>query len=902
MLIGRAVEQGRILTVLEDARAGHARVLVLRGEPGVGKTTLLEAAIRQVSDFRILASTGVQSERELPFAGVHALLHSLLDEVQALPGPQAVALRSALAMGPSSEGDAFAIYAAVLGLLANAAASEPILVVVDDVQFLDRASSEALGFAFRRLRGEPIAVLIGLRTEERSTFDVEGLPAIGIEPLPDPDAVALLEAAAPDIAAHTQQQILELARGNPLALLELPRLLAVDPANSAELQGELPRTSALLSRAFGRRIESLPDRARLAVVVAAAEEDGRVDTILRACQSAGAQAIDLEAAEAVGILRIRGDRLEFRHPLVRAVAYADASPAMRRRAHRALADALQESAAQDRWAWHSALATVEPDDAIANALEDIGRHTLDTSPGAAQTAFEEAARLSSGSGDRSRRLFSAARAAESSGQLPAARTLAESAAALTSDELLEAEVAHLVGRVRARLGDATALDALTDAAVRAAALDPERAALMMADAVDVAVDTDLGRAESIARSAWQLAWPRGGRTEQLITLRYADTLGWRGDVKPATELWRRAGKLATADDPERLRLAAEALFSAGDDAAASEVATRAVAVARSRSALNVLTHSLEFLALSEARRGHLQAGLDAVTEELELLYALRQVREELYACGVAAWIAGSLGLEARCREHTRRGTEIGQLLGQPVRTGAGIGVLELSLGHATAAVASLQEHVAKVGERLAGDAIAPRPIVPILVEALVRAGRPAEAIPFVPPFEAVAERSERPLIVAFAQRMRALVDESTDRLAASVLLFAQAGNRYEQARTELLLGEALRRERQRGAARIALRAAVEGFDSVAATGWADRARAELAATGETVRRDQVATNELTPQERVVARLVAQGLTNKEIAEQLFLSPNTIETHLRHIFQKADVRTRTQLAHVLGAAE
>ncbi|HTK45900.1 MAG TPA: response regulator transcription factor, partial [Patescibacteria group bacterium] len=468
---------------------------------------------------------------------------------------------------------------------------------------------------------------------------------------------------------------------------------------------------------------------------------------------------------------------------------------------------------------------------------------------------------------------------------------------LASDELRAAEIEYLIGRVRVRLGDPAAVDRLVDAARRAAAVDPERAALMFAEAVDHAVYTDFGRAESIARFAWELPWPRGGRTEQLVTLRYADTLGYRGDPR-STALWRRAGALASPDDPERLRLAAEALFSAGDDAAAVEMATRAVTLARSRSALNVLTQSLEFLANAEARRGRLQAGLDAITECLDLLAALRQPGEELYAHGTAAWITASLGLEARCREHVRRSLEIAESVGETIRTGAALGILELSLGHAAAAAKSLLERADEIGERMAGNAISPRPIVPTLVEALVRAGRRAEAMQFLPTFEAAAKRSKRLLAMAFARRMRALVADSTEGLAATVDLFAKADNRYEQARTELLLGEALRRERERGAARVALRAALEGFDGVGANGWADRARAELAATGETVRREHVATNELTPQERVVGRLVAQGFTNKQIAEQLFLSPNTIETHLRHIFQKADVRTRTQLAHVL----
>jgi DNA-binding NarL/FixJ family response regulator len=901
MLIGRAAEQARIQVVVQNARARRSGVLVLRGEPGVGKTTLLDAAVDAASGFRILRSTGVQSERELPFAALHLLLQPLAGAIDSLPAPQRAALGDALAMATSAQVDAFATYAAVLGLLSNAAASEPILVVVDDVQFVDQASSDALGFAFRRLRDEPIAVLIGLRTEEPTTFDGDGLPVLDIEPLSGHDALAVIESVAPDAGADAQRRILELARGNPLALVELPRILAVDPTASTGPQDGLPRTSAMLSRAFGRQIESLSEQARLAVVVAAAEGEGRVEVVLSAARSLGIGPGDLEAAEAAGILRIRGGRLEFRHPLVRAVAHADAPAATRRSAHAALAGALAGPAANDRRAWHRALASVEPDDEIAEALEDIGRRTLDSSPGAAQSAFDEAARMSSTPEGRSRRLFGAARAAEAGGRLEVARQFAESAAELASDELAAAEIAYLLGRVRIRLGDPAAVDTLVEAARRAAAVDPERSALMLAEAVDHAVYMDFARAESIGWLAWELPWPRGGKTEQLVTLRYADTLGYRGDPR-ATALWRRAGELATADDPERLRLAAEAFFSAGDDSEATAVATRAVALARSRSALNVLTQSLEFLANAEARRGRLQAGLDAITESLDLLSALRQPREELYAHGLAAWIAASLGLEDRCREHVRRSLEIAAQLGETIRTGAALGILELSLGHPAAAAASLLERAEEIGERMAGNAISPRPIVPTLVEALVRAGRRDEAMAFLPTFEVAAENSERPLTIAFARRMRALVEDSSDGLAAAAALFAGADNRYEQARTELLLGEALRRARQRGAARVALRAAIEGFDGVGANGWTDRARAELAATGETVRRDQPATNELTPQERVVARLVARGFTNKQVAEQLFLSPNTIESHLRHIFQKADVRTRTELAHVLGAED
>ncbi len=644
----------------------------------------------------------------------------------------------------------------------------------------------------------------------------------------------------------------------------------------------------MLSRAFGRRIEGLPEATRTALVVSAASDDDRLNLILRACGVLGIDARALDPAEAAGVVRVEGERLEFRHPLVRAVAYSDATPAVRRDAHRALAEALVDRQTEARWAWHRALAAVGPDEVAAGALELVGRRSTGRSSSAAARAFEQAAKLSVRDADRARRLLEAARAAEEAGRLEASVALADEAGRLTTNDLEAAEIAYVLGRATARLGEGgDAVEILTGAAERARAIDPERAALMLADAVDVAIDIDPPRAESVARSAWELPWPKGGLTEQLVTLRYADVLGWRGDAKRAAELWRRSGRVVDPEDPARLRLAGEAFFSAGDDAEAVDVLQRAVDLARRRSALNVLTQSLEFIALAEARRGHLQSALDAACEELDLLAALRQPREELYACGVIAWIEAALGREADCRAHVARAADLGRRLGRSVRTGAALGLLEL--------------RAAESGSKLVGDAIAPRPIVPALVEALVRAGRSPEAGPLVPPFEAVAVASGRPLLLGLARRMRGLVDDSTEQLESSVAMLAAAGNRYEQARSELLLGEARRRERQRGTARAALRSAIAGFESAGATTWAERARSELAATGETARRrEPTAIGELTPQERNVARLVARGLSNRQIAEQLFLSPNTIETHLRHIFQKADVTSRTQLALAFAA--
>ncbi len=868
----------------------------------MGKSALLAYAAGAVSDLRILRATGIESEAELAFATLHALLHPLTAELESLPRPQADALRSDLALGPSAPGDAFATFAGVLGLLVAAAERQPVLVLLDDAHLVDRSSAHALGFALRRLRDEPVGVLLAIRDGEPSTFDTEGFPELIVPALGDVDARELLSHLAPTTSPEGLRRILELARGNPLALLELPTLVGPDePTDDA--RHDPPRTSVLLSRAFGRRMEGLPEATRTALVVSAASDDDLLNLILQACAVLGIDAGALDPAEAADVVRVEGQRLEFRHPLVRAVAYAGATPAARREAHRALAEALVDRPTEERWAWHRALAAVGPDEVAAGALELVGRRSSGRSASAAARAFEQAARLSVRDDDRARRLLEAARAAEEAGRVEASVALAEEAGRLTTDELEAAEIAYALGRATVRLGEGgDAVKILTGAAERARVLDPERAALMLAEAVDAAFDVDPTRVESLARSAWELPWPKGGRTEQLVTLRYADVHGSRGDVRRATELWRRASQVVDPDDPERLRLAGEALFSAGDDAEAVEVLQRAVDLARRRSALSVLTQSLEFIALAEARQGHLQPALDAASEGLDLLTALRQPREELHACGVIAWIEAALGREVDCRTHVARALDVGRRLEWSLGSGArALGLLELSLGNASAAVTQLEPRIAHAGPRLASDAISSRPIVPSLVEALVRTGRAPEAEPLVPPFEAVAVASGLPLPLGLAQRMRGLVDGSTERLEASVGTLAAAGNRYEQARSELLLGEARRRARQRGAARVALRSAMAGFESAGATTWSERARSELAATGETARRRGPSPiGDLTPQERNVARLVARGLSNRQVAEQLFLSANTIETHLRHIFQKTGVTSRTQLALAFAA--
>jgi DNA-binding CsgD family transcriptional regulator len=416
---------------------------------------------------------------------------------------------------------------------------------------------------------------------------------------------------------------------------------------------------------------------------------------------------------------------------------------------------------------------------------------------------------------------------------------------------------------------------------------------MLADAVDAAID-DLGVAGPIAGRA--LALLHSDRaSEQLVILRYGDVLGWKGDAVAAATAWRRSADLADADDAWSLRLAAEALFSAGLDDEAVLTARSAVDLARGRGQLTALTQSLEFQALADARRGRLLDALDAATEELDLVSSLGQLREERSAAASVAWIEALLGREAECRAHAARAAELGDRAGLPAPRRMGLGVLELALGRPEVA-ASIMLATVTDREGLGADAIAPSSFVPSLVEALVRSGRADDAAPIARAYRSVAERSGLPGPQALALRCRGLVEDSVEDLQAAAGMQLAATNAYEAARTQLCLGSMLRRRGKRLEARSSLTAAIEAFEATGAHTWGDRARTELEATGMTMRRRASRPTEgLTPQERNVARLVATGLTNREVAGRLFVTTNTVETHLRHIFQKLGVTSRTQLA-------
>jgi DNA-binding CsgD family transcriptional regulator len=888
MLLGRAREQARIGALLDAARSGRGGALVIIGEAGIGKSALLDD-VASVEEFTVLRVRGIETESEIGFSGLRDLLTPILPGLSDLPRRQAAAIESALSIGPMPPTERLAISAGALNLIAVASQTRPIVAIVDDAHLLDRASADTLAFVARRLADDPVAMVLAVRQGEASSFSSEGLDELAIEPLDGASATALVDRRLDPLSADAKARVLALAGGNPLAVLELPAPTEQDagmPAASVALS-----PGSLLAKAFGRRIERLPDETRTALAVAAATDADDLLPVLAACHLLGISAEAFAPAEAAAIFAIEGNTFHFRHPLVRAAAYAVASPPVRRQAHRALAAALIDDWRTTRWAWHRALAAVGPDDDAAAALEASAARS--TNAHARARALERAARLSEAGPPRTRRLLAAALAAEDAGNLGAAEQQAKEARLAASDARQISEIDHLLGRIWTRNGDPErAAEVLAAGAAIVAPVDPDRAALMLADAVEATIH-DLDRAEGIAAEALGLLRP-GSRAEQLVQLRIGDVYGWRGRAEEASACWRRSAELADPNDPDSLRLAAEALFSAGDDDEAVVAGRTAIDLARAQSQDNALTQSLEFLAEAEGRRGRLLEGLAAITEKIDLVVALGQAREERYGCVEAAWIEAALGREQECRGHATRAIELDERMGMPQPRNEALGVLELALGRPEVAIAVL-ERVPLDPAVLRADAIAPRSFVPAYVEALVQVGRTSEARPISEAYAETADRSKRPLAIGLARRCQGLAEGSVEVLESSVAILGAAGNRYERARTQLCLGQLLRRRGKRADASDALKPAFEAFTAIGADGWAERARAELRVTGVAVRRPMAAHDELTPQERTVAGLVSSGLTNREIAERLFVTTNTVETHVRHIFQKLDVSSRTQLA-------
>jgi DNA-binding CsgD family transcriptional regulator len=908
-LRGRHQECEALDRLLVEVRAGRSQVLVLRGEAGVGKTVLLDYVEGRASACRVARAAGVESEMELAFAGLHQLCAPILDRLVRLPGPQRDALDTALGLAAGAAPDRFLVGLALLGLLSEVSDDQPLVCLIDDAQWLDRASAQVLAFAARRLLAEPVAVVFVVR-EPSGEHDLVGLPELVVRGLRDAEARALLDSLTPGgLDPRVRDRIVAETEGNPLALLELP--LASTPG---ELAGGFGRPDAqpLASRieqSFLRRLQSLPGPTQRLLLTAAAEPLGDVSLLRDAAERLG---IGLDAAlpaEAAGLVEIDG-RVRFRHPLVRAAAYRAATAPDRRDAHRALAEATDPAADPDRRAWHRAHTAMGPDEEVAGELERSAARAAGRGGVAAAAAFlERATELTPDRSKRGARALAAAQAKLDAGAPEEASELLTTAESCPLDRLQRARLVRLRAQIayaRSRGSDAPPL--LLDAARRLEQVDAPLARETLLDALGAAIFAGrLGEGPGVAEIADAArAAPPGPQPPRTIDLLLDGvacrfTEGYVAAVPPlrrALEAVRDQDGAAT-DELRWLWLACRIASELWDDETWEDLVTRQVRIAREAGALAILPLALTYRAGTRVHAGDF-AGADALIEEADAITR---------SIGGAPLMYSSLVLAAwRGREApAARLIELGIRDATPRGEGRGLSwvdyataLLRNGLGDYDAAFAAADAACAHDDLGLVAWAMVE------LVEAAARSERLDAAATTV---ERLAERtraSGTDWALGIEARSRALLSdgptadalyqEAVDRLGRSRIA-------VHLARAHLVYGEWLRRQQRRVDAREHLRAAHDMFLRFGAEAFAERANRELQATGETVRKRTVeARDVLTAQEAQVAQLAAAGHTNPEIGAQLFISPRTAEYHLRKVFTKLDISSRRQLRSHMAQLE
>jgi DNA-binding NarL/FixJ family response regulator len=907
MLYGRDVELLAIDSLLDGARSSQSGVLVVRGEPGVGKSALLDEAVTRAGGLRVLRAAGIETESQLAFAALHQVVRPLLERLDEIPAPQAAALGAALGLGPGAEPDRFLISVAALSLLAAEAERRPLLCAVDDAQWLDQPSAEALAFAARRLGAEGIALIFAAREGEGRGFEAPGLPELRLAGLGPEAADALLaQRAGIRLTEEVRGRLLASTGGNPLALLELPGLLSEDQlAGRAPLAEPLP-VGAALEAAFLKRARGLPRGSQALLLIAAADGTGDPTVVLRAARALRIAGAAFGAAEAAGLIRFGEARVEFRHPLVRSAVYQGASLPERQEVHEKLADLLEGEEYADRRAWHRAAATTEPDADIAEELERTAdRARRRSGYGAAASAFERAATLTPADEMRARRLLAAADAGWLAGRPQHAAALLEKARPLSSHPLLLADIDHLRGTIEfGRGGLAAAHAILVEGAAEVAPLDARKALRMLVSAGEVAgFSGDFSKEIEVARRAEGLYEQSGGNGfEYSWVVGVGSTLA--GDLAKGMRLLRKAVAAAEAfTDPRRLMSAGEAAVYLGEPSSALAFWGRAARAARAGGAIGTLPLALELLAAIEVIDGRLASAAANASEGLNLSRDTGQANSAAYHLAVLARVEALRGREEECRAHAAEAFELASAHGlhfQGATATWALGELELGLGRPAEALSRLQS-LATVA------AGATHPIIalyttPDLVEAAVRADRGDVTEPALARFAEWAAATGSPWPLALVARCRAQLsdgDAARRHFQEALRLHAAGGWSLEGARTRLAYGEFLRRAGERKEAREHLRSALDLFDRVRAAPWAERARAELRASGESARRRDPSTiDQLTPQELQIARFVADGATNRQVAAQLFLSPRTIDYHLRNVFRKLGITSRNELGRFL----
>ncbi|MFL5842524.1 MAG: AAA family ATPase [Thermoleophilaceae bacterium] len=919
-LRGRRSECEALDRLVASVRAGQSQVLVLRGETGVGKTALLEYLVERASGCSIARAAGVESEMELAFAGLQHLCGPMLNGIGRLPGPQGDALGTAFGLRGGDPPDRFVVGLAVLGLLSDVAQERPLVCIVDDAQWLDRASAQALAFAARRLVAESVAVVFAVR-EPAKERDLTGLPELGVQGLVDTDARALLESVIPGpLDERVRDRIVAETGGNPLALLELPRGLT-----PAELAGGfgLPDASALsgcIEESFRRRLTALPPATRRLLLIAAAEPVGDPVPVWRAAERLGVAG---EAAPAAGAGLVEfGGRVRFRHPLVRSAVYRVASPEERQSVHRALAEATDPHLDPDRRAWHRAHGTPALDEDVAAELErSAGRAQARGGLAAAAAFLQRAAELTPEPARRAQRALAAAQINHQAGAPAAALELLAMTQAGPLDDLeraradlLRAQITFAVDRGR----DAPPL--LLAAAKRLEPLDAALARETYLDAFSAALFADrLGHGSGVREVAQAvLAAPWRGSSRQPrgacdLLLDGVAVLTAQGYAAAAPTLKRalRAFRDEPMSEEEALRwlwLACRMARALGDDASWDELTDRQVQLARRAGALSLLPIALTERFSVQLFAGNLAAARLLVAEADAVIEATGSHIRPYGAIALARWQgreAEALALIDASRQDVMRRGEGLWLIAIDWTSAAlfnGLGRYEDALAAAERAAGDPPGPAAAPGKRTTPDTSLG---LAELIEAAIRSGNTERAAGALERLAEIARASGTDWALGTEARSRALLsqDETAERLYREAIeRLGRTCIRVALARAHLLYGEWLRRENRRADARRHLRTAYGMFIGMGADAFAERARRELLATGETVRKRTLETrDDLTAQEEQIARLAADGHTNPEIGAQLFISPRTVEWHLRKVFTKLGVSSRKELRAALPEA-
>jgi DNA-binding CsgD family transcriptional regulator len=900
MLRGRRDECAALDRLLQGVRTGQSAVLVLRGEAGIGKTALMEFVAEQAGGCRIARVVGVQAEMELPFAGLHQLCSPLLYGRRTLPAPQQEALAVAFGMQEGSAPDRFLVALAVLSLLAEAAESLPLVCLIEDAQWLDRASAQVLAFVARRLLAERIAMMFAVR-EPAAAEELAGLPELRVEGLATADARALLESVVPGpVDARVRERFLAETRGNPLALLELPRALTPAELAGGYVLPDVRPLSSRIEQVYVDRVEALPRESQRLLLAAAAEPLGDSSLLWRATERLEIGSHAGLAAEAAELIEL-GLRVRFRHPLIRSAVYRAADPRDRRIVHRALAEATDPTADPDRHAWHRAHATATPDEEVAAEMALSAERAQRRGGLAAAAAFlERAAELTPDPAVRAERALDAAQAKLDVADPASADELISAAKHGPLDGLQQARVERLCAQVvfaRGRGRDAPPL--LLEAARQLDAVDAAMARETYLEAMASAMFA--GRLGSgpdereVAEAARASTGGRGMGAPDLLldALVTRFTQGYAAGVAPLSHALRAFAE-SECDGPDRrwLWLACRLAQDLWDDELWEELATLGVRVARETGALTVLAIMANFLAALHVHSGEFVTAA-ALIDEVEAITQATRLPPIKYSALMLAAARGDQEqaeplFEFAWRNARERGE--GSALGLSGWLSA---VLHNGHGRYGEALAFAREACAREDVLAYGWALVE------LIEAAVRSDWHDEAAAALERLSERTQASGTEWALGVEAGCRALVHgdeafyrESIERLARSRAALALARNR-------LLYGEWLRRENRRMDAREQLRVAHEDFSRFGAEAFAERARRELLATGETARRLSPDMRDgLTPQEVQVARLARDGRTNPEIGAQLFISPRTVEYHLHKVFRKLGVSNRKALHAVI----